>query len=1043
MAQPYFGTLTLAKYYTICGIPPVYSISTTLIPIHTTEKYCLSYSKTAFKTLESAKFYCEEPDLYKWAYEEIMNTPPFKRKFADSSPTKVRQLLEQVQKDVNGTNQEQGKPFCFKTFHFFSALLPCLTQVSEEFKHFYNLNILDLDVKDDLQKAKVINWCRTAKTLYPLRTRGDGNCLLHAVSLFLWGIEDNDLLLRRLLYLSLVNDTNRKFHKRWVLQQRNMALERPSDFNPDMNSKDMDAEWENVLKAAEDRPLDSNGAMSFYPLEGIHLYVLANILKRPLIVLSERSARTVYGQSMQKDSIGGIYLPLEWKPSDTCKSPITIAYSMNHFAPLLPQKMVHDGRATDSEYVIPLVYHDFEPVVLKFLLYSEESVGHEMINGYLDTKNIPMTTADSILQIPVAKANYHINKPAFDIVQSHFEECQQIYQMWILEKQAHAGQPQDNLYMNNEALRVTSQNSSPQPYSSPRYQSAKCQTPGCDLYGSPAYGGKCSECFKKYTVEYNKQERENRNQVLEPSAPLASMPYLPSGNYCQLSIMDENCQNFAKCGNKTSVNTYPVCYECRSNDTPLTHSVSQEISSSPPRAVGNEPVDESKLFGEGDLPRPLNFNVIETSRPGPSSARTEQCLSPSCENPGHTNYNNFCKECFSKHQRQRTGLSTIGQEGPSSQTYLLNFSSGDPSGGTPSPGDSDIHDFEMVGNRLSYEQIQQLQHAGTCKFESCQEFGHVHFNGYCENCFHKTKATHSTPASTNISKILCSIPGCREERIKNDFGLCLQCFLKNKPSCAEVSKEPIPPPDNSTLESKTPLDTSEIPQPCIVTSSKDKVQCVSPMCGALIYPPKQLCDRCMGILQREHAENNRSRSLEVNRHRPVAMSTAPMRNIQPVVVTRQNNTAPHLRPGLNCLEPGCDKFGDPSMSYRCTEHYRQAIQTAPPPRSSPYRLPSEVEQYNVAEKDRIATVHTQMPTSLTPQQYNIPVTSTGASGTGRSQYIQAMQKVEGSRKGKKCKTPSCNNYGNSSKRGYCNACFIDRTVRREPRHNEHGEYSCC
>jgi hypothetical protein len=103
-----------------------------------------------------------------------MSAPPFKRKFADSSPTKVRQLAEQIQRDVNGANQEQGKPFCFKTFHLFSALLPCLRQVSEDFKQFYNLNILDLDVKDDLQRSKVINWCRTAKTLYPLKTRGKG-----------------------------------------------------------------------------------------------------------------------------------------------------------------------------------------------------------------------------------------------------------------------------------------------------------------------------------------------------------------------------------------------------------------------------------------------------------------------------------------------------------------------------------------------------------------------------------------------------------------------------------------------------------------------------------------------------------------------------------------------------------------------------------------------------------------------------------------------------------------------------------------------------
>ncbi|XP_062608829.1 tumor necrosis factor alpha-induced protein 3-like isoform X3 [Saccostrea cucullata] len=1012
-----------------------------------------------------------------------MNTPPFKRKFSDSSPYKVQQLLEQVKKDVAGSNQEQGKPFCFKTFHFFTALLPCLKQVNEEFKHFYNVSVLDLDVKDDLQRSKVINWCRTAKVLYPVKARADGNCLLHAVSLFLWGVEDRDLMLRRLVYLSLANDTTEKFYKRWLIHQRNVAFDRPNEFNPNMNSMDMKAEWENIIKAAEDIPLDTSTALNFQSLEGIHLYVLANILKRPIIVLADRSARSVYGQSMQRDNIGGIYLPLEWQPSDTCKSPITISYSMTHFSPLLPQRTVHDGRATDSEYVIPLVYHDFEPIVLRFLLYTEEKLGYDLLNGYLDTKNIPMTTADSILQIPVAKSNYHIiSKPEYDIVKSHFEECQQIYQMWIRGTQVSVSQPQMNFQLNNEPIRVSSQNSAPQRAIGQPNPTPKCHTPGCDLYGSPDYGGMCSDCFNKYTIEFNRKETENQKHfIVEPSAPLASMPFLPSGNFCEISIMNENCKNFGKCGNKMSVHKYPFCHECKPDVTPTGHPISQEMSSSPPRAVKNEPVDDSRLFGEGEF-RSLNLKVMEANRTGPKSPRNAKCLSPSCENLGHQNYSYLCKECFSKHHTP-TPMSTSGQEGPSSQTYLMNASGGGPSTGTPSPGDSSIQLFQSGGNMLSLEEIKML---GKCKTQGCKNYGHAHLLGFCDTCFNLKKPSESlmtsgscsTSCSSLSDKVLCSAPGCEKERIRNEYGLCLQCFIKNKRP-AEVSKEPVPPPDSSTLESKTPLETSEIPQPRIVTSSRDKVKCASPLCDALIYPPKQLCDRCMGILQREHAESTRSRSLEVRRHKParqgnayspsrqkcltencefygdkkfhgycsncyqVATFSSPLRINLPVVTPRQSNTAPHLRPGVNCVEPGCDKFGDPSMSYRCTEHYRQAIFRAPPPRTSPYPLPAEVEQYNVAEKDRGPPIHTQLPQPFSPQQYNIPVTSSGATRMENSQYIQTMEKVEGSRKGQKCKTLSCNNYGNSSKQGYCNACYRERTNMGSGRHSDQGEYTCC
>lgn len=639
----------------------------------------------------------------------------------------------------------------------------------------------------------------------------------------------------------------------------------------------MDREWTNILKSAEDNPVDQGTSPNFHTLEGIHLYVLANILRRPIIVLADRKVRSVYGHSVQSDSLGGIYLPLEWKPAEVCKSPITIAYSMNHFCPLLPQRNVHDGRATDSEYVIPLVYYDFEPLVLRFLLYAEESLGHDLLNGYLDTKNIPMTTSDSILEIPVAKSNYQIIKPAFDIVQSHFEECQQIYCMWIRDREVQTGQPQ------LVSTVVTSQVSTSHTSTNPHQLSTKCHTPGCDLFGSPAYGGKCSECFNKYTVDYNRQETERRNQALvEPSAPLASMPYLPSGNYCELSIMDENCKNFAKCGNKMSVHKYPFCHECRPDDNLPSHPVGQEMSSSPPRAVRNEPVDDSRLFGEGDPLRPLNLKTIVPNQTVLNSSRTGSCVSPNCKNQEHPNHKNFCKECYSK--LQSGTLSASGQEGPSSQTYLMNtegggLSDGDPSGGTPSPGDTSIKPFEIVGNKLGQEQIQKLQNQGKCKFRGCESYGHVHYKGYCEPCYKKTTSPEEMLlsfqhvqeqrlVSPNQLKRLCSIPGCKEEKIKNDHGLCLQCYLKNKLPVGEVSKEPIPPPDNSTLESKTPLDTAEIPQPRIVTSSREKVKCVSPLCDTLIYPPHHLCERCKAILQREYAESNRSRSLEVNRHRP-------------------------------------------------------------------------------------------------------------------------------------------------------------------------------
>ena len=46
------------------------------------------------------------------------------------------------------------------------------THLPQQFTEMYKNAIIDLDMKDDLERSDVINWCRTAKPLYPLKTTG-------------------------------------------------------------------------------------------------------------------------------------------------------------------------------------------------------------------------------------------------------------------------------------------------------------------------------------------------------------------------------------------------------------------------------------------------------------------------------------------------------------------------------------------------------------------------------------------------------------------------------------------------------------------------------------------------------------------------------------------------------------------------------------------------------------------------------------------------------------------------------------------------------
>ena len=56
--------------------------------------------------------------------------------------------------------------------------------------------------------------------MYLCSILADGNCLANAVSQSMWGIEDSEAFLRRLLYVTMTTDPKGRFKRRWLIQQR-------------------------------------------------------------------------------------------------------------------------------------------------------------------------------------------------------------------------------------------------------------------------------------------------------------------------------------------------------------------------------------------------------------------------------------------------------------------------------------------------------------------------------------------------------------------------------------------------------------------------------------------------------------------------------------------------------------------------------------------------------------------------------------------------------------------------------------------------------
>jgi len=152
--------------------------------------------------------------------------------------------------------------------------------------------------------------------------------------------------------------------------------------------QEWDREWDTLVKAAASQ-LRKNAyyldVMSY--LEEIHVFTLANVLRRPIIVLGEPFTYGRDGESIEQNNFVGIYLPLLWKPTSCYPYPVVIAFSVDHFQPLL-------GRARSSLTVddsvtydaVPLVTADLEPLRIHFLLPDEQgSVANNILQQYLRT----------------------------------------------------------------------------------------------------------------------------------------------------------------------------------------------------------------------------------------------------------------------------------------------------------------------------------------------------------------------------------------------------------------------------------------------------------------------------------------------------------------------------------------------------------------------------------------------------------------------------------------------------------------------------------
>lgn len=255
--------------------------------------------------------------------------------------------------------------------------LPDLSVYSEDFRNFIERDLIEQSTMVALEQAGRLNWwstiCTSCKKLLPLATTGDGNCLLHAASLGMWGFHDRDLVLRKSLYAMMKSGAEREaLKRRWRWQQTQQNKESGLVYT----EEEWEREWNELLKLASSEPrthisktgntsggVDNSEDPVYESLEEFHVFVLAHVLRRPIVVVADTMLRDSGGEAFAPIPFGGLYIPLEVPPNRCHCSPLVLAYDQAHFSALVSMEQRDQQR---EQAVIPLTDSEHKLLSLHF-----------------------------------------------------------------------------------------------------------------------------------------------------------------------------------------------------------------------------------------------------------------------------------------------------------------------------------------------------------------------------------------------------------------------------------------------------------------------------------------------------------------------------------------------------------------------------------------------------------------------------------------------------------------------------------------------------
>lgn len=745
----------------------------------------------------------------------MANTQHLPQDLHMSNMLKAVKIRERTKQDI--VKPSNGIIHHFRTMHRFTIELFMICQFCAKFREILQKSLFDRSMQVALESHKRLNACKEVKKLAPLKTNGDGNCLMHATSMYMWGVQDTDLLLRKTLQEVLRTSDTRNFKFRWQLESVKSTEFIQTGLRYD--TRKWDEEWEHIVRMASPEPSMGQNGLQYNCLEEIHIFVLVNILRRPIIVLSDNVIRSLEsGSSFSPLNVSGIYLPLHWPAQECYKYPIVLGYESQHFAPLVT--MMDTGPEIRA---VPLVFYEndrFEDMKVHFLTDHEEKSKDKLLKEYLHVLPIPVQSWEhgTTHLINTARLDENNLPKEINLVEDYCQLMQHEYKRWqeFSEQtgRGSCGKSRYELCLPQLSL-----------------VEVKCETLNCPFYMSVNTQPYCHECFERKHKSSDRTKSQMhmgettpcRIEYLEPScqttketmsgsvAALATAPSLfiysetnamkcktpecPFTLNVELNGLCERCHNTrqTQSGSSAISTSYSDIFRCNIcfQDTTRTFngicSACFKRTTEQSHSSGFPP-----LFHQRSIPEPVNGSGSFVNLTGleiTSSRNQEQALGSAAVYNTEERTNQKCRKSGCKF------FGTLQNEGFCTLCFI------------------EYQENTGVASRRGHKSLQSnvsvaaFKDMSRCLGQECSTLGSTLFEGYCQKCFieaqnqryrearnqeqqlqRPAERSGSSRSSSHMKK--CARDVCRNLVSWRNEELCAQC--KYRGSHSKSSDEDTP-----------------------------------------------------------------------------------------------------------------------------------------------------------------------------------------------------------------------------------------------------------